>query len=119
MFFSIDQNCHSLWDAIPKVQSLADGGEQVRHFLEDVDVAFTALGAGPSTPLRLAKERFYRSGGQDWGAALFYSEFLGRVPVEIRHWEPLTGMTTKALAGRLRRKVDELYGQYSPGDNWQ
>ncbi|MGC9454973.1 MAG: hypothetical protein ACP5HU_08910 [Phycisphaerae bacterium] len=119
MFFSIDQNCHSLWDALPKVQALAGRDERVRHFLEDVDVAFTALGAGPDTPLRLAKERFYRSGGQDWGAALFYSEFLGRVPVEIRHWEPLTGMTTKALAGRLRRKVDELYGQYSPGDNWQ
>lgn len=119
MFFSIDQNCHSLWDAIPKVQALAAGGGKVRHFLEDVDVAFTALGAGEGTPLRLTRERFYRSGGQDWGAALFYSEFLGRVPVEIRHWEPLTGMTTKALASRLCRKVDQLYDEYSPGDNWQ
>ncbi len=119
MLFSIDQNCHSLWDAIPKVQALATAGRRVRHFVEDVDVAFTALGAGENTPLRLARERFYRSGGQDWGAALFYSEFLGRVPVEIRDWEPLTGLTTKALAGRLRRKVDDLYDQYSPGDNWQ
>jgi hypothetical protein len=28
-------------------------------------------------------------------------------------------MTTKALAGRLRRSVDDLYDAYSPGDNWQ
>jgi len=91
---SIDQNCHSLWDVIPKLQALAGRGLRVRHFIEDVDVAFTALGVGlENRGLRLAKERFYRSGGQDWGAALFYSQFLGRLPVEIRDWEAVSGTT--------------------------
>ena len=126
MIFSIDQNCHSLWDVLPKLQALARRGSSVRHFVEDIDVAFTAMGADaaapPSAPggeLRLALERFHRSGGADWGAALFYSEFLGRVPLEVRELEPAVGMKTKALARQLDRSVDELYDEMSPGDNWQ
>jgi len=118
--FTIDQNCHSLWDVAPKVQALARRGYRVRHFVEDVDVAFTALGARAGDQrLHLARERFHRSGGADWGAAVFYFEFLGRQPVEIRDWEPLTGMKTAALARQLGRSVDELYDQFSPSDNWQ
>jgi hypothetical protein len=124
--FSIDQNCHSLWDVLPKLQALTRKGIAVRHFIEDTDVAFTAMGArvdqSPSHPanrLRVALERFHRSGGADWGAALFYSEFLGRHALEIRDLEPMTGMKTNALARQLGRSVDELYDEFSPGDNWQ
>ncbi len=118
--FTIDQNCHTLWDVVPKVHALARAGYRVRHFIEDVDVAFTAMGArAGDRPLSLARERFHRSGGADWGAAVFYFEFLGRQPVEIRDWEPLTGMKIAALAKRLGRSVDDLYDQFSPSDNWQ
>jgi len=118
--FSIDQNCHSLWDVLPKLHALASRGYKVTHFVEDIDVAFTSLGSGPGGgQLRLERERFHRSGGADWGAALFYSEFLGRLPVEIRDWEPLTGMKTNALAKQLGRTVDELFDEFSPSDNWQ
>ncbi len=117
---SVDQNCHSLWDVIPKVHALLGRGESVRHCIEDVDVAFTSLGAPvDSTLLRFERERFYRSGGQDWGAALFYSEFLGRVPIEVRDLEAMTGMSTRAMASRLRRSVDDIYDELSPSDNWQ
>lgn len=118
--FTIDQNCHPLWDALPKLQALAAKGHRVTHFVEDVDVAFTALGSTiDDEVLHLARERFHRSGGQDWGAALFYSEFLGRLPVEIRDWEPFTGLKTKTLARQLGRSVDDLYDEFSPGDTWQ
>lgn len=118
--FSIDQNCHSLWDTLPKLHALAAHGHCVTHFIEDIDVAFTAMGASvDDAVLHLARERFHRSGGQDWGAALFYSDFLGKLPVEIRRWEPLTGLQTKTLAKQLGRSVDELYDEFSPGDTWQ
>lgn len=117
--FSIDQNSHSLWDALPKVQALAAQGRGVTHFVEDIDVAFTSMGAELDSALRLERERFYRSGGADWGAALFYSEFLGRQAVEIRQWEPCTGQKTAVLAKQLGRSVDALYDEFSPGDNWQ
>ena len=118
--FSIDQNRHPLWDVAPKLQVLTAAGASVRHFVEDVDAAFTAVGASVDDPnLRLARERYYPGGEADWGAALFYCEFLGRLPVDIRRWEPLTGMKTKALARQLSRSVDDLYDEFSPGDNWQ
>jgi len=126
VILSIDQNCHSLWDALPKLQALAHKQRRVRHFIEDIDAAFTAIGAAPdarsSDPagkLRIARERFHSSGGSDWGAALFYSGFLGRLPLEIRRLEPMTGMKTSVLARRLGRSVDDLYDEFSPGDNWQ
>jgi len=118
--FSIDQNCHSLWDALPKLHALTAHGHRVTHFVEDVDVAFTAIGSSlDDSVLHLTRERFHRSGGQDWGAALFYSEFLGRLPVEIRDWEPFTGLKTNTLAKKLERSVDDLYAEFSPSDNWQ
>lgn len=118
--FSIDQNCNTLWDCIPKLQALARAGHRPTHFLEDIDVAFTALGSDvDSHEVRLARERYHRSGGADWGAALFYSEFLGRVPVEIRDWEELTGLKSNTLAKQLNTDLDELFDRYSPGDNWQ
>ena len=117
---SIDQNCHPLWDAVAKLAALASGGYTVTHFVEDIDVAFTSMGAGVGADtLHLARERFHRSGGQDWGAAMFYSEFLSRLPVEIRDWEPVTGLKTNVLAKKLGRSVDDLYDEFSPGDNWQ
>ncbi len=118
--FSIDQNCHSLWDVLPKIQCLTRRGLEVTHLIEDIDVAFTAVGAGQDqSQLQLVRERYYRSGGADWGAALFYSEFLGRLPTDIRQWEKYTGLTTKALASGLGRSVDDLFDEYSPSDNWQ
>ena len=118
--FSIDQNCHSLWDVIPKLQALAAAGHTTRHFIEDIDTAFTAIGTeAESVGLRLARERFYPQGGADWGAALFYSEFLGRLPADLRNWEPQTGMKTAVLAKQLGQSRDELYDEFSPSDNWQ
>jgi len=120
VMFSIDQNCHSLWDVIPKLQALVVRGHRVRHFVEDVDVAFTAVGASTDdNSLHFARERFYGSGGGDWGAAMFYSEFLSRLPVELRHWERMLGMKIAAVARRLGRSVGDLYDEFSPGDNWQ
>ena len=117
--FSIDQNCHSLWDVLPKLQALAARKLPVVHFVEDVDMAYTAIGATDDEPPRLARERYHRSGGADWGAAVFYFEFLGRQPVEIRDWERYTGLKTNVLARRLDRSVDNLYDEFSPSDNWQ
>jgi hypothetical protein len=117
---SIDQNCHSLWDVIPKLHALAAKGRAVTQYVEDIDVAFTAMGSPVHAgALRLERERFYRSGGEDWGAALFYTDFLGRLPVEIRHWENVLGMKTDVLARHLSRPMDELYDEFSPGDTWQ
>lgn len=117
--FSIDQNSHSLWDTLPKLQALRAAGKTVRHYLEDIDVAFTALGAKGDEPnLHLAQERFHSDGGSDWGAALFYNDFLGRVPVEIRQWEPLLGMKLAAVARQLDTPLEKLYQQYAVSDNW-
>ncbi len=72
--FSIDQNCHPLWDVVPKLHALTAKGFPVHHFIEDIDVAFTAVGGQlGDTQLRFAPERFHGSGGSDWGAAVFYS----------------------------------------------
>ncbi|MCE5276949.1 MAG: hypothetical protein ABFD92_10270 [Planctomycetaceae bacterium] len=118
--FSIDQNCHSLWDVIPKLQALSRHGMKARHFVEDIDVAFAALGAhAGSGRLFLARERYYRGGGADWGAAMFYQPFLAPLSVDVQAWEPYTGMTTAALARRLHCTVDDLYNRHSPGGAWQ
>ncbi|MFW6367176.1 MAG: hypothetical protein ACOC0L_00770 [bacterium] len=121
-FISIDQNCHSLWDAVPKLDALCRQGHSGIHCIEDVDVAFTLRGGAalpPDGPPSLARERFYRGGASDWGAALFYTKFLGRNPLEIRDMEPFTGWSTAALSRRLNCSVDELYAEFSASDNIQ
>ncbi len=115
--FSIDQNCHSYWDVLPKLQALQRRSMAVTHFVEDIDTAYTSIGSD-DTP-HIARERYYRGGGADWGAALFYSDFLGAQPVDIRNWELFSGMKTSVLARKLGRTVDDLYDEFSPGDNWQ
>ena len=86
MTISIDQNCASFWDTIPKLDALRRKGIDVSHYVEDVDIAFAARGAEVDQPdLRLAMENVYPGGGQDWGAGLFYSDFLGR----RRRWDDL------------------------------
>lgn len=119
-FISIDQNCHPLWDTIPKLAALATHGWNGLHCVEDIDLAFSRQGARPGeTELALAPERFYRGGHSDWGAALFCHDFLGRLPLDVRALEPYTGRTTAALARLLEVSVDELYDRWSPSDNWQ
>ena len=117
--FSIDQNSHSLWDTLPKLQALQAAGTPASHYLEDIDVAFTALGAkADAPPLHIARERYHPSGGLDWGAALFYNDFLGRLPVELRQWEPMLDMKIAAVARQLDTSLEELYDRYAAGDNW-
>ena len=120
-FFSIDQNSHPLWDALPKLQALRRAGWRGTHFVEDIDVAFTRHGSGPAADpgLSVERERVFRGGASDWGAALFYTELLGRLPFDVRQLEPYTGWTTAALSRRLGTSVDELYDRYSLSDNWQ
>lgn len=119
-FISVDQNSHPLWDTVPKLAALVRHGWHGTHAVEDVDVAFTRQGAhAPDGGLELAPERYYRSGNSDWGAALFYSEFLGRNAIDLRSLEPYLGWTVAALARRLEVSVDELYEQYAGSDNWQ
>jgi len=119
-FISIDQNSTPLWDTVPKVAALAGHGFDGTHFIEDVDVAFTRRGAVPGDErVEVLPERCYRGGVSDWGAALFYTDFLGRNPLDARQLEPYTGLTTKALARALELSVDELYDLVSGSDNWQ
>lgn len=118
--FSIDQNSHSLWDTLPKLQAVAARHREVVHFVEDIDVAFTSLGADVdhADAMHITRERFHPSGGSDWGAALFYSDFLGRQPLDLRTLEPYLGMKIATFAKHAETSLDELYNQYSPGDNW-
>lgn len=119
-FLSIDQNSHSLWDTLPKLQVLARHGIRGTHLLEDVDTAFTRRGASlGDARLELARERMYRDGSLDWGAALFYSDFLGRTPLNVRDIEDYTGMSIKSLAKKTSREVEKLFDHYGESDNWQ
>ncbi len=118
MIFSIDQNSNSLWDTLPKLQALAKQSLATTHFVEDIDVAFTSLGSEvDDRALRIATEKFHPSGGSDWGAAAFYSDFLGRQPLELRTLEPQLGMKISALARQLGTTLDELYDELAVGDN--
>lgn len=114
---SIDQNSHSLWDTLPKLQALAAAGQATTHFIEDIDVAFTDLGADVDDQLHIAREQFHPSGGSAWGAALFYTDFLGRQPTELRDHEPQLGMKVAALAKQLGTSLEDLYAEYSLSDN--
>ncbi len=119
-FISIDQNSQPLWDPLPKLAAAASHGAAGVHYVEDVDVAFTRRGAAVGDPrLELARECVYRDGQSDWGAALFYTEFLGRNPLDLREIEPFIGMSLSALARALKTDVDGLYARWSVSDNWQ
>ncbi len=119
-FQSIDQNCHPLWDTVPKLAALSHHGLTGIHYLEDIDVACTRRGAEVDDQrLEVCRERTYRGGVSDWGASLFYTELFGRNPLDVRRLEPYVGMTCKALAGLLQLSVDQLYENYSLSDNWQ
>lgn len=119
-FVSIDQNSHPLWDTVPKLDALIAKGLRGTHYLEDVDVAFTRRGAeAEGGQLEIMPERYYRGGASDWGATLFYTEFLGRNPLDVTSLESYTGMTTKALSRLLQTTVDGLYDWHSRSDNWQ
>jgi hypothetical protein len=119
-YISIDQNCHPLWDTIPKLEALAAQGWCGVHCIEDLDVAFSRQGAQPGeTGLALLPERTYRGGHSDWGAALFAHDLLGRLPLDVRSLEPYTGRTTAALARLLETSIDGLYERWADSDNWQ
>ncbi len=119
-FISIDQNSQPLWDTVPKIAALLQQGSSGIHYLEDIDTAFTRRGAVVgNAELEIVRERFYRGGVSDWGASLFYSDFLGRSALDVRELEPYTGMTTKALARALGLSMDQLYDRYAQSDNWQ
>ena len=119
-YISIDQNCHPLWDTIPKLEALAAQGWSGVHCIEDIDVAFSRQGAQPGeTGLALLPERTYRGGHSDWGAALFAHDLLGRLPLDVRMIEPYTGRTTAALARLLETSIDGLYERWAGSDNWQ
>ena len=119
-FISIDQNSQPLWDVVPKLAVLSREGMQGTHCIEDIDTAFTRRGGAlGDTQLELARERYYRGGASDWGASLFYPDFLGRSPHDLRELETYTGLSTKALARKLDCTVDDLYDRYGVSDNWQ
>jgi molybdopterin converting factor small subunit len=119
-YISIDQNSNTLWDTVPKLAALSCHGLRGMHCFEDIDMAFTRRGIQPGDPtLAVVRERYYRGGVSDWGATLFYSDFLGRQPLDVADLEPYTGWTTAALSRRLDCSVDDLYDRYSPSDNWQ
>ena len=119
-FISIDQNSHSLWDTLPKLEVLSRRGISGTHLLEDIDTAFTRRGAKPGDKsLELARERVYRDGSLDWGAALFYSDFLGRTPVDVREIETYLGASLKSLAKKAGKSVEGIFADYGASDNWQ
>lgn len=119
-FISIDQNSHPLWDPLPKLQALGEKGWSGVHYIEDLDTAFTRRGAMPGQDsLELAPERLYRDGTSDWGAALFYSAFIGRAPIDPRQLEPYLGLTVKKISRKLDLSVDQFYEKYAVSDNWQ
>ncbi|MFO7820450.1 MAG: hypothetical protein R6V56_00085 [Lentisphaeria bacterium] len=119
-FLSIDQNSQPLWDTLPKLEVLARHNIPGTHLLEDIDTAFTRRGASLNdSSLEIVRERVYRDGAMDWGAALFYSDFLGRTPIDVRELESCLGMSLKSLAKKTNTSVEQLVNHYSDSDNWQ
>ena len=93
--FSIDQNCHPLWDVVPKLQALAEQGRAVTHFIEDVDMAYTAIGAAAGDRPRLAPERFHRSGGADCSNSTVTTS-----PAPLRHTSSASSSVAPTAAAR-------------------
>ncbi len=119
MILSIDQNSNPLWDTLAKLDALAAAGETVTHCVEDIDVAFTDLGARVNDPtLRLCREQFHPSGGQSWGASLFYSDFLGRLPFEPREFLASLGLSLRTVSRQLDLSAAKFYDRYAQSDTW-
>ncbi|MBR0459914.1 MAG: hypothetical protein IJJ26_11810 [Victivallales bacterium] len=118
-FLSIDQNCNGLWDTVPKLAALHVHGLSGVHYLEDVDMAYTRHGAKVGDALAMERERFYRGGVSDWGAAYFYTDLLGAQPWDLSEFSNCLGMSLAALAKKLGTNVDALYDRWSPSGNWQ
>ena len=118
-FLSIDQNCSPLWDAIPKLAALRHHGFAGVHCIEDVDVAFTQQFAQPDTPPHVAPERIYPNGNSDWGASAFYTDFLGRNPLNPRTLEPYLHAPIATFAKRAGMTLDELFATFASSDNYQ
>lgn len=120
MFISIDQNSNSLWDTIPKLHALKSHKMDFLHLVEDIDLAFTKVGANsPKKTPQLTYEQYYRNGNLDWGASLFYSKFLGKLPVNIRTLEKYSGISTGALLRQLNHSEETFFGEYAVSDNLQ
>jgi len=119
-FYSIDQNSHSLWDTIPKLAALAQHNWHGTHFVEDIDVAFTRHGdKTANSQLQIQQEAIRRDGSSDWGAALFYTDFLGRSPLNLHDLKKYIGWSSAAIARKLEINIDQLFAKYSISDNWQ
>lgn len=118
-FISIDQNCSPLWDAIPKLAALHHHGHHGLHCIEDLDIAFTQHAAPPGTPPHLAPETIYPDGNSDWGASLFYSDFLGRNPINPRTLEPILHAPAAVLAKRAGLTLPQLFAAHASSDNHQ
>ena len=117
---SIDQNCTPLWDVLPKLAALRARGLSAVHYVEDVDVAFTQQRAAPGTPPHVEPERAYPGGNSDWGATAFYSDFMGRNPVNPRTLEPFLRASIATFAKRAGfASLDELYETRASSDNRQ
>ncbi len=118
MFISIDQNSNSLWDVLPKIEAMASKSLKLTHLVEDIDVAFTSVGKKGQAP-ELTVEQYYPSGNLDWGATLFYMDFLGRLPLNLINLCQYTGQKITQTAKALNISVAQLYQKYALGDNWQ
>ncbi|MBT7170960.1 MAG: VOC family protein, partial [Phycisphaerales bacterium] len=114
MTLSIDQNSNPLWDTPAKLAALAASGESVRHCVEDIDVAFTDLGATLDDPtLRICREQFHPSGGQSWGASLFYSEFLGMEVFQTSSRSIMMRLNSTTTIACVESKTENVAGIYS------
>jgi hypothetical protein len=82
-----------LWDAVPKLEALSCQGYKGIHCVEDVDVAYSRQGSKAGDEIDLRQERYYRGGVSDWGATLFYTEFLGKQPLDVVEFEKPLGMS--------------------------
>ncbi len=118
MFISIDQNSNSLWDVLPKVEAMAYKSLSLTHLVEDIDVAFTSVGNSAQPPT-LTVEQYYPSGNLDWGASLFYMDFLGRLPLNLIDLSQYTGIKVAQTAKALNLSVAQLYQKYAVADNVQ
>jgi len=118
MFISIDQNSNSLWDVLPKIEALHTHQRELLHYVEDIDVAFTKVGSTYCAP-QLTLEQYYPNGNLDWGASLFYMDFLGKVPLNLSNLSQYTGKKIATTAKSMGLTLQDLYKTFSVADNYQ